>query len=129
MGQRQDPSPTPIRSPRRGRLPGVLLALAAILGGTGCGGPPSPGCGTGPAVRFLARVDSVGLNIFQVLPQSEQDSRRRQASALRDAAQKSTRVSVRIQFLVDACSLAPDDPETWLDLAEDLRWFGEDLQT
>ncbi len=128
---RQHPGrfPSPARGPREGLFPGVLLALVVIVGFAGCGGPPPPGCGTAPPVRFVAGVDSVGLDLFLALPESEQEGRRRQAASLRDQAGRTDLLPRKLQYLVDACSLAPDDPEAWLELAEDLRWLGEDLQT
>ncbi|MFH2052367.1 MAG: tetratricopeptide repeat protein [bacterium] len=121
--------PSPAGASRAGRFPWVPVVLAAILVCAGCGGPPAPGCGTAPPVRFVASVDSVGLDLFLALPESEQDVRRRHAASLLDQAGRTPLLPRKLQYLVDACSLAPDDPAAWLALAEDLRWLGEDLQT
>ena len=121
------------RARRRPPLTPVLLWVTlAVLGAGlsgGCGGPPPPGCPARADLFSAFRVDSLGLTEFSALSPAEQDQRRAAAAGRMAEAHRSNRLDRRIGALVAATGLAPDDPEPWLELAEILRWVGDDLQT
>ncbi len=104
-----------------------LLAAAAILLAAGCGGPTVPPILIGVVWVSEAPDDSLGLDDFRRLPPSVASARRERAARWRAAASRAPDTVRRIRDLSTAAGLAPDDPDTWLHLAEQTSRLGNKL--
>jgi tetratricopeptide (TPR) repeat protein len=70
-------------------------------------------------------VDSLGLDEFASLPDSERQLRRRLAEMWRQRAVKAETSQQQVASLRNAAGLAPDNGELWLELADLYRWLGD----
>lgn len=107
------------------------MASALLATGlcAGCSAPPAPRTEISHRWSYTAGSDSLGLEEFLALPGTEQERRRALAASQRSRAASSSHLYDQILDLINAAGLAPDDPDTWLDLAERGRWVGDYVQT
>lgn len=108
--------------------PAAVLTMALGLIG-GCSTPPQPRTDITHRWTYTAETDSLGLDEFLALSRSDQERRRDLAAQQRRLAASRSGLYDRILDLVNAAGLAPDQPDTWLDLAERGRWVGDYVQT
>lgn len=78
---------------------------------------------------FTAGQDSLGLDEFLALPRTEREQRRRLADQWLARANGVDRADAEIRALSTAAGLAPDNPDTWLRLANRWRWIGDYVRT
>ncbi|MBU8870952.1 MAG: tetratricopeptide repeat protein [Gemmatimonadales bacterium] len=105
----------------------LMLVILVFLGGCGSSGRS---VFKGPSSwSYNAAGDSLGLEAFLDLPDTEQARRRELATAWRLRARKSRHLDIIIHALNNAGGLAPDDPETWLAQARLGRWVGGYVHT
>lgn len=109
---------------------GFLLAAAlAATVLTGCAARQVDRCRGFGETGYSAEPDSLGIGEFQDLTAAQRRDRRRQAERQAAEARDAARADRRIRLLTNAAGLAPDDPDTWLDLARIWRWQGDYLAT
>ena len=116
--------------PARRRRPGALILswiLSLLLLGAGCGGPQETACPPFDSLVGPAAADSLGLDVFLGLTPEERASRRARAREFSEAARRATSTRDRAEALLEVVGLTPDDPGSWLDLAELWRWAGDYL--
>lgn len=114
---------------RWGRSMWLCLAVAlALVAGCARTGVEENSLPT-DSLNYSAERDSLGLDAFLSLEADQRDIRRRQARYWLDRTKNADRAVDRIQGLVNAAGLTPDDPDIWLRLAHIWRWIGEDLKT
>lgn len=111
-----------------GRWGFACVMVAALMVLSGCAGGPESNL-TPEQYTYVAGRDSLGLEEFLALDEQQQETRRLQADYWLDQSRKSSQASDRIQGLLNASGLTPDDPEIWLQLAHIRRWVGGYLET
>ena len=104
-----------------------LVVVACLV--AGCAGTKDVECLPAEGLSYTAERDSLGLEDYLALATDQRDHRRRQARFWLGRARGADRAGDRIQGLVNASGLTPDDPDIWLRLAHIWRWVGEDLKT
>lgn len=105
---------------------GAIAALAAgLLALAGCAGRVPAPCGYPREVAFAGETDSLGLDEFARLPADRQQLRSAAAARWRARAGRAARATEAWQALATAAGLAPNDPSTWLSLAELERDLGD----
>lgn len=102
-----------------------MVAGLGVL--AGCAGSQRGGIPPFPSLGGLAAADSLGLDDFHSLTAAERASRRAEAAAYLERVRVAGSADARAGALLSAAGMAPDNPFTWLDLAELRRWVGEDL--
>ncbi len=107
---------------------GFLLVITVLALGCSSSANRDACIDPGPFV-FSATTDSLGIEAFQALPQSDQQSRRNLADQWLDRFEDEKHPSDRIRALGNAAGLAPDDPSIWLQQAHLWRWLGDYLKT
>jgi tetratricopeptide (TPR) repeat protein len=107
------------------------MALGALLGGglTGCAGPSPEDYAYHSEAGFIASTDSLGLEEFLALEPAHRKARRDQAEIWLERSRSAAKAEDRVQALILAAGLTPDDPEIWLQLAKIWRWVGDNLRT
>ena len=85
-------------------------------------------CHDPATVVFAAKADSLGLTDFTDLPEPQKQERRALAADWLERAEDRDPPDAKVQALINAAGLAPDDPEPWLELAEIWRWIGDYLR-
>ena len=85
-------------------------------------------CHDPTTIGFAAEADSLGLAAFAELPEEQQSERRDLAADWLDQAEDQDPPDAKVQALINAAGLAPDDPEPWLELANVWRWIGDYLR-
>jgi len=113
----------------RSRRWGCFLIASAGLFGSGCAGRFPGVCPNPVDISYSAPVDSLGLASFKELDEAHQLRRRQMAGEYRAAAKRADRADRLLLSLTIAGGLAPDDSQTWLDLAQIWRVVGDDLRT
>lgn len=105
---------------------GFVLFSITILMIQGCGSAPRHDFSAG---NFSVQQDSLGLDAFFALSLEVQDLRRDLAASLINQANAASRSATRLRTLKRAAGLAPDNPNTWISLAQDSRWLGNYVTT
>jgi len=95
----------------------------------GCAGGRRNICLAPVMMQYSAGPDSLGIGEFLALAPAEQSVRRARARRYATEAQAATRADIRIGKLTNAAGLAPDNPDSWLALADLWRWLGDYLHT
>jgi hypothetical protein len=95
----------------------ATMILAAACGLFSCAGPPVQPCRYPDEFLYSEVVDSIGLEAFESLPQSERLLRQRLAETWRQRAQRAPRTSERWRALRNIVGLSPDSAEDWRNLA------------
>lgn len=103
----------------------VVFLLGSLLG---CAGGRETGTALPEAAMVNAQADSLGLEAFLALAPEVQAWRRAEAGTWRNRSEAEEDPAARIRSLTRAAGLAPDDPETWLLLANIWRWLGDYLR-
>jgi len=116
-------------SRRWGFLCWLVVGAPMLLGLAGCSGTSPEECTDVAGAGFAAFSDSLGLKEFLVLEPAHRKARRDQAEIWLDRSRSAGKASDRVQALVRAAGLAPDDPDIWLKLAKIWRWVGDNLRT
>lgn len=114
------------------RLHPLLASLAlagAAAGLVGCAAPVGRQCLVNEGGGYSAALDSLGLPEFRALPAAQQERRRVEAETWLRQAAVSGRADRKVNALVNAAGLTPDDPRPWLELAGIWRWIGDYLRT
>jgi len=106
----------------------AALMVTILVALTGCAGGPESDLSP-EELTYTADRDSIGLEEFLALDEPQQALRRQQAAHWLDRSHKAPRAADRIQGLVNAGGLTPDNPEIWLRLAHLWRWVGDYLET
>lgn len=78
---------------------------------------------------YADEADSLSLDEFLRLSRSEQARRQTLAEDYRQRAAADPLLHSQILALINAAGLAPDRPDSWLELAERGRWVGDYVQT
>lgn len=102
----------------------LALTVVAVVA-AGCSGSP-PARDSGGEIE--AAPDSVGLAEFMALNPATRAARRDRAEDWRRQADRRDGLLDRAHALNVAVGFAPDDAESWLDLAEIWSWAGNHLQ-
>lgn len=109
----------------------LLLVLAAGLaaGLAGCANVAGSTRRGFETWSYNAQGDSLGLRDFLALSSAEQNHRREQAAVWKTRAARTRDLQEQVHALNNAGGLAPDDVDTWLQLAGLWRWIGDYVQT
>jgi len=116
-------------SRRWGFLCWAALDALLLWGLAGCAGSSPEECSDVATSGFAVSVDSLGLEEFLALEPAHRKARRDQAETWLERSRGAGKASDRVQALIRAAGLAPDDPEIWLHLAGIWRWVGDNLRT
>jgi tetratricopeptide (TPR) repeat protein len=110
-------------------FPVTMSVLILLFGAGGCGSPPPVSSSSERGTDFLAARDSLGLDEFLSLTTEQKEQRRGLARTWLAKADSDSRPEAGIASLSRAAGLTPDDPEIWLRLAHNQRWFSDYVST
>lgn len=119
--------PAPAR-PRLALAPAVLPALLLLAALAGCAGGGKRSCLPDPVLLYAPPPDSLAIDPFLREDSAAVAARRTEAAELRRAAVAAREPAERIRLAAAAASVAPDDPDLWLEAAAAWRAVGDHLQ-
>jgi len=113
------------------RLNRLLLpfCLAVPWWLSSCGGTVSVRYDYPACVLYSETADSTGLAELLAFPENHRLARRSLAASWRRLAAAAGTTVGKVRALRNAAGLAPDDPDTWLKLAQLTRWCGSAAET